>query len=175
MAARLPGRRPLSADERAQVEALVRDFAPRLAAYVRYGHGRQVDAEEVVAETFCRALGNVARLLRCDRPELYLLTIARNLCRDQQRRRRVPAVIETGREADAREPAAELAEAERRTLLRAAVARLPQVQREVVVLRLSTGLKFEQIAELLGVPLGTVLSRMHAALVTLREQLAVRL
>ena len=62
-------------------------------------------------------------------------------------------------------------EHEERQRLLAALARLPQPQREVVVLRLSAELKFEEIAELLQIPLGTALSRMHAALRHLRKEL----
>jgi DNA-directed RNA polymerase specialized sigma24 family protein len=61
-------------------------------------------------------------------------------------------------------------EEEQRRLL-AAVAELPQLQREVVVLRLSTELRFEDISELLRIPLGTALSRMDAAVRRLRKEL----
>ena len=51
------------------------------------------------------------------------------------------------------------------------MAELPESLREIVVLRLASGLKFEEIAELLHIPLGTALSRMHAAIQRLREML----
>ena len=60
---------------------------------------------------------------------------------------------------------------EQSRFLRAAVAALPEKLREVVVLRLSTDLRFEEIADLLQIPLGTALSRMHAALQDLRKRL----
>ena len=52
-----------------------------------------------------------------------------------------------------------------------AIERLPEAQREIVVLRLTAELKFEEIAEMLAIPLGTALSRMNSALARLRKEL----
>jgi RNA polymerase sigma factor (sigma-70 family) len=170
----MKGREALKADERALLEELLRETGPLLMGYVRKAYGDRFDAEEIVAETFARAADNIAALRECKRQDLYLLTVARNLCRDAFRRRR-PATFPNeqfgnwpGTESS---PDRHLARSEERQHLLAAVARLPLSQREVVVLRLSAGLKFEQIAELLQIPLGTALSRMNAALGRLRKEL----
>ncbi|MEW6198691.1 MAG: sigma-70 family RNA polymerase sigma factor [Planctomycetota bacterium] len=163
----------LDADERAELEGLVAEFGPRLLAYTRHLTSPQ-DAEDVVAEVFCRAAQNFGALRRSARPDLYLLTAARNLCRDGLRRRR-PQPLPPERidqSASARDgPPAGLTRDETRRRLRAAVAELPAPLREVVVLRLTVGLRFEDIAGLLGLPLGTALSRMHTAIGCLRERL----
>lgn len=167
-------RRTLSADERTLLESLLGDVGPRLLAYVRKAFGSALDAEEIVAETFARAADNVGVLTRCERKDLYLLTVARNLCRDEFRRRRPEALSEAQwRASPAQGPSPDdcLAAGEERRRLIEAFARLPQAQREVVALRLSAELKFEEIAELLHIPLGTALSRMHAALRHLRKEL----
>lgn len=171
-----PARRPLNADERLLLDRLVRDCGPRLLAYVRHLYRNRFDPEEIVAETFCRAAANIETLRRCDRHDLYLLTIARNICRDLLRRRGETALTEavSERAADDASPALRVVEDETRRALLDAVDALPEAQREVVTLRLSTDLKFEEIAELLKVPLGTVLSRMHSAVQRLRTQLGVR-
>jgi RNA polymerase sigma-70 factor (ECF subfamily) len=169
-----PGtRRPLSAEDRVWLDQLVRTCGPRLLAYVRRTYGSRLDAEEIVAETFSRAAANLARLRKCARHDLYLLTIVRNLCRDFFRRRAASGPEETLEDCPAAtpEPDATLTQTERRRALRAGVAALPEAQREVVTLRLSAGLKFEEIAELLNLPLGTVLSRMHAAVQRLKQDL----
>ncbi|MGD8452093.1 MAG: sigma-70 family RNA polymerase sigma factor [Phycisphaerae bacterium] len=165
--------RPLAADERELLDRLIREFGPRLLGYVRRTYGPRIDAEEIVAESFCRAAANMPTFKACDRQDLYLLTTARNLCRDRFRRQRdtgtgdgldqYPASI--GR------PDKSVTQTERREALLAAIDGLPVVQREVVTLRLSGTLKFEEIAQLLGVPLGTVLSRMHAGLQRLKQRL----
>jgi RNA polymerase sigma-70 factor (ECF subfamily) len=163
----------LDADERAQLDGLVAEFGPRLLAYARHLTSPQ-DAEDVVAEVFCRAAQNLAALRRSARPDLYLLTAARNLCRDGLRRRRPQSlppewVDQTVGSGD--DPVGGLTQREAQRRVRAAVAELPEPLREVVVLRLTAGLRFEDIAGLLGLPLGTALSRMHAAIGHLRERL----
>ena len=58
---------------------------------------------------------------------------------------------------------------ERRERVRASVDALPDFLRQVVVLAYYQGLKYREIAEILGIPVGTVKSRLHAALVKLQE------
>ncbi len=61
---------------------------------------------------------------------------------------------------------------ERQELVRATVDRLPDFLRQVVVLAYYQGLKYREIADILGIPVGTVKSRLHAALVKLQESWA---
>jgi RNA polymerase sigma-70 factor (ECF subfamily) len=58
---------------------------------------------------------------------------------------------------------------ERRERVRASVERLPEFLRQVVLLAYYQGLKYREIAEILDIPVGTVKSRLHAALVKLQE------
>jgi RNA polymerase sigma-70 factor (ECF subfamily) len=58
---------------------------------------------------------------------------------------------------------------ERRQLVRASVEALPDFFRQVVILAYYQGLKYQDIANILGIPVGTVKSRLHAALVKLQE------
>ncbi len=176
MNVRRDAHRPLDADARALLGALVHEVGPRVMAYVQRAYGDAVEAEEIVAETFCRAAGNIGALLRCERKDLYLITIARNLCRDRFRRPRLQTLDENAPRpaADSLDPPATAARDERDAALAEAVASLPEAQREIVLLRVSAELSFEAIAELLGIPLGTALSRMHAAVQRLRRQLADR-
>jgi RNA polymerase sigma-70 factor (ECF subfamily) len=164
--------RPLTPADRGLLDRLVRACGPRLLAYVRHVYRSRVDAEEVVAETFCRAAARIEMLKSCRRPELYLLTITRNLCRDRFRRPPEQSVTDAAldRPTNDAEPHELAISAETRQAMLAAVAELPEALREVLALRLSTDLKFEEIAELLSLPLGTVLSRMHAAVGRLRSK-----
>ncbi len=169
-----PGR-TLNADDRALLEALLRDIGPRLYGYVRKAFNN-VDAEDVIADVFARAADNIDALRAAKRKDLYLLTAARNACRDRFRRKQ-PASISHERLADTEHPAAQPAGCASRSeeieRLREAVTQLPDTQREVVVLRMTAGLKFEDIARLIGIPLGTALSRMNAAIGRLRRELGV--
>jgi RNA polymerase sigma-70 factor (ECF subfamily) len=58
---------------------------------------------------------------------------------------------------------------ERREWVRASVDRLPDFLRQVLILAYYQGLKYREIADILGIPVGTVKSRLHAALVKLQE------
>lgn len=166
--------RPLTDAQKRMLDQLVSDCAPRIASYVRRLHGRRFDAADLTAETFARAAANMDVLASCEQPVVYLLAIARNLCRDLARRRN-PGVLTEAAAGELPEPSDDPAAAalrrEREDGLRAAVDALPETFREVVVLRMTAGLSFEEIASTLKIPLGTALSRMHTAIRRLREAL----
>lgn len=166
---------PLQTDAREFLEHLVRAWGPRIEAYARR-MGSRADPEEVVAETFCRAAQNLAAIRARPRPELYLFAIARNLCRDAARRRRTTGDADAVERVACAEvpPGAALEQTEQRAALLAAIDALPEVEREIVVLRLSAALKFEEIAEVLHIPLGTALGRMHSAVKRLQGVMGVR-
>ena len=75
-------------------------------------------------------------------------------------------------ETDAADPELILRKSEDRELLRQAVEALPVEFREVVVLRELEGLSYKEIAELAGVPMGTVMSRLARARERLQQSLA---
>jgi RNA polymerase sigma-70 factor (ECF subfamily) len=66
-------------------------------------------------------------------------------------------------------PLAELEEAERQEWVRESVARLPDVLRQTLILAYHQDLKYREIAEILKIPVGTVKSRLHAALEKLHQ------
>ncbi len=181
MAVKATAGRILRDDERALLEAAVRSAGPRLLAYARRGGPRGVDPEDIVAETFCRAAANIEAWKACDNRDVYLFTIARNLCRDGFRRlggtgvmareRLTPHAQFELRAGDAPPPVESLQRRQDRERVAGEVAALPDELRELVLLRTSAGLKFEEIASLLQIPLGTALSRMRAALARLRTRL----
>jgi RNA polymerase sigma-70 factor (ECF subfamily) len=61
---------------------------------------------------------------------------------------------------------------EQRDLVRAAVRQLPDFLRQVLILTYYQGLKYREVADILGIPVGTVKSRLHAALLKLHEAYA---
>ena len=164
----------LTSADRALLEQLVADTGPRLLAYVRRVYADSHEAEDIVSDTFVRAAQNIAAVRSSARPDLYLLTTARDLCRDRFRKK-TPLPVSDERlsrePSDASAPATALEREEALEALRAAVAGLPEAQREIVVLRLSVGLRFEEIAETMQIPLGTALSRMNAAMQKLKKEL----
>ena len=132
-------------------------------------------ADELTQEVAARVTAG-ARALDPDRNvRSYLIRVAHNVWRDWLRhelvRRRVhPALAADGHTAP---PAAdaELLARELQAALRRAIDALPASQREVVELRHRGDLTFQQIADKLGRPLGTVLTQMRSALQRMRETL----
>lgn len=143
--------------------------------------GSPQDAEDLSQEAFVRAFRARARL-DPERPFYpWLYQILRRLCynftRDTSSRRRKLEraggwlVAEARVRASADDPERVRATDELRDRLESAIRELPLAQREVFVLKEFEGLKYREIAELLDVPMGTVMSRLYAA----RQRLAVRL
>lgn len=141
--------------------------------------GNPWDADDLSQETFLVLSARAGAFRGESNLYTWLYGILLNLERRQRRRAamqqrklRVVWNLEATREALA--PAADLpAEvAEWRNSLWAHVARLPDGQRQALVLRFSEHLSYEQIAAVLGCPLGTVKSRIFNGLAALREMLA---
>lgn len=140
--------------------------------------GNPEDAMDVTQETFIQALSHLSGFRRNSRFYTWLYRIAYNCAVGTLRRRRrfvsVDAVVEEfgdSFEANVDQPDARLRRADDARLLRAALAKLPEEYRVPLVLRELEGANYEQIAETLSVPVGTVRSRLHRARAALREAL----
>lgn len=147
---------------------------------------RPEDARDVCQETFLRILDKASAFREGARFSTWMYQIAINLCRDQARRKKrwghlvvAPVVSDDGvphehaaPSTHETNPVAALEQNERQGAVRRALARLPHDQREVLLLKEYEGLKFREIAGVLGVPESTVKSRMYAALDTMRSSLA---
>lgn len=72
-------------------------------------------------------------------------------------------------ESDVPGPLSELQGEERKNWIRDSVARLPDILRETLIMAYYQDLKYREIAEALGIPVGTVKSRLHAAISKLQE------
>ena len=125
-------------------------------------------AAELLQEVAARLVIATPRLSLNGNARGYLFRIAANVWRDHVRRtlvrRRAAVALESGEPAVAAPADARLLERELRTAVCNAIRALPAAQREVVELRQQPGLTFQEIADRLGRPLGTVLTQMRAAL-----------
>ena len=127
-------------------------------------------AEDLTQETFARLHARRREWQPTAKLSTYLWRIAINLCHDENRRRtrhgEVP--LETGEDGEHAPhitvfhptPHEELETGERADQVRTALQRVTEPFRTVLVLRHYEGLKFREIADVLGVPEGTVKSRM---------------
>lgn len=125
-------------------------------------------AAELLQEIAARLVSAAPRLSLNGNARGYLFRIAANVWHDHLRRelvrRRAAITLRTDEPATAPSADARLLERELRAAVRRAVSALPPAQRDVVELRHHGGLTFQQIADRLGRPLGTVLTQMRAAL-----------
>jgi len=147
-----------------EIAALYRLEAPQLAAYVRRLVGDADAAMDIVQETF-RVLVQQANRTHLQSPRAWLYAVARHLAAKSQRRFRPLPLRDELPVAAPPEPD------ERIQMMRQAIARLPPELREALELRLEHELSYQEIAFVLGIPLGTVRSRLHNAVRALRKRL----
>ena len=154
---------------------LYQAYGPRIKAYMMRRGADSATAEDLAQETLL-TVWRRASLYAEDKGSAatWIFTIARNL-RTDRLRREVPwqELPEERAEQAGSEMAPDeaLAEKERQVRVRAALASLPADQREVVALSYLEGLSHGEIAGRLGVPLGTVKSRMRIAYQKIRVAL----
>lgn len=168
----------------AAFDMLVKRYEARLYNYLRRMCGNAADAEDVFQETFLRVYKNLNAFQqdRLFRPWLY--QIATNASRDfgRSRRRRLARFLsgrqnEEGRDylEEAASPAPgprEYANAEETAArLAAAVSRLPEGQRAVFLMARYHEMPYDEIADALNIPVGTVKSRMNTAVKFLLSEL----
>jgi RNA polymerase sigma-70 factor (ECF subfamily) len=140
------------------------DRAYRLAGVIL---GNASDAEDAVGDAIERAHRSIDQLRDPGQFQVWFDRIVVNACRDRLRRRRLPIEGAGERPLD-RDPFMSVIEGD--AALRA-LRPLPADERVVIVLRFWADLPVEEIARRLGVPAGTVKSRLHRALARMREEL----
>jgi len=145
------------------IQRQIVDLLPRLRRLARVLAGQPADADDLVQQTVERALAARGQWRPGTRLDSWMFRIMKNAWIDETRvRRRRGAVLAPeeegenvgGASARAAEARLEAAEVER------AIARLPQEQRLAVALVLVEGLSYKEAAEVLGVPQGTLTSRL---------------
>ena len=140
------------------------------------------DAADVVQDAFLNAFVSLSSFKGDAEFFTWLYRIAFNTAISLKRKKRPTVSLEAGRAGggdgidpdDPSEyirPGAALERTEEERQLHAAMARLSHEHREALVLKDIEGLKYEEMAEILGVPVGTVRSRLHRARTELRDLL----
>jgi RNA polymerase sigma factor (sigma-70 family) len=149
------------------------------AAYnlARWLTRNETDAEDLVQEAYLRAIHHFAGFRGGD-GRAWLLTIVRNTCYSRSRRKSASGLStdfdeEVHSAAGRQTPSPEtvLLLAERTELVRKSLAGLPEEFREVLVLRELEQLSYREIANIAGIPLGTVMSRLSRGRQQLQQTL----
>ena len=161
---------------RDQVQSGLLALLPRLRRFAITLTGSTVDADELVQTTCERVLNRAEQARDASRIDAWIYGIMRNLWIDELRSRRV-------RRSDTLDAAADVvgddgvATAEGRITLaavRQALAALPEEQRSVLVLVCVDGLSYREAADILRIPIGTVMSRISRGRQELHEQFSRR-
>lgn len=170
-------------------DQIVERYQHKIYGYVKRLVGNETDAEDITQEVFLKALTSLRSFREESSLQTWLFRIATNLCRDMHRRRqrekgwlplwrRVDGEDDSGEEnaieiPDERaNPENLVLSAELNEMLLQAIDRLPLAMREVLVLHDMESMSYEEIACALGIPLGTVKSRLFHARARLRDALA---
>lgn len=156
-------------------EALYRRFRQPLYAFVVRLVRDPAMAADLYQETFLRVLQGAVRYGAGRRFSTWLFSIAHHLAVDHLRagRDRVPVDQVAHLLAwQGEDPSERVMRGQAEAVAWQALAELPVEQRAVVLLRVMQGCSEEETARITGVPVGTVKSRLHYALIKLRERLA---
>lgn len=170
----------MASPPRSEFDRLILPHLPAAYSLARWMLRQPHDAEDAVQDATVRAFRSFGSYAGGS-PRAWLLSIVRNTCLTALERRRGEGnvivlagaherLIDTVRDPAPAQDAVLIEEEERR-LVHAAIAALPVQFREVVVLREFEELSYREIADVVGAPIGTVMSRLARA----RERLAAAL
>ncbi len=172
--ARLTGRR--EAERQRRWERLWREYHPRIWRLTARLAGDPDLADDLTQEVALRALEGLDGFRSQSGEFTWLYRIAVNVVLGHRRRRSLETVgLDTPDAAhlpsSTPAPEASAVAAELAPVVRAALDRLPEELRTPLVLQVYEGLKYREIAAVLEIPVGTVMSRLHSARQRLREEL----
>jgi len=153
--------------ESAAFGPLIKNYRKQLFSYLFRLCGRREEAEDLFQETLVKTWRGINRYSEQQKFSSWLFTIAHNTAMDnlrKQNRENIIADIEPDQLQHTSDPHKELVLNEIGKKIQSAVETLSFKQKEVFLLRLSSGMSFKEIAAATKEPLNTVLSHMHYAI-----------
>jgi RNA polymerase sigma-70 factor, ECF subfamily len=168
----------------ASFEELVRRYQRPIAAYIYRMVGDYDAALDLTQEVFIKVYNSLARYRSEFKFSTWIYKIAHNAAIDHLRRYAVRGqAVTSGFDTERRDtpvegrrltPEQESERKERRSEVEMVVEMLPRAYRELIVLRHSHDLSYDEIAEVTGLPLGTVKNRLFRAREAMRDLLIKR-
>ncbi len=162
-------------------DVLVRRYKDQLLNYVYRFVNNRVDAEDIVQETFLRVFKNKHYYKEIAKFSTWVYTIAGNLAKTELRRRKrrkifsVSNFVNDERDFDIpdgeRTPDQAVDGSIKDSIIQQAIDKLPPKFKEVILLRDVQGFAYEEISQILNIPLGTVKSRVNRGRLKLQEDL----
>lgn len=162
--------------EQACFEAFIQRHHAPLSGYLQRQLRDVQKAEDLVQETFLRFLRQLKERSIPDNPQAWLYRVALNLCRDYWKSAQFQTdnrlMADLPEQRDTQSSVIELAERQetRREIIQS-LDELPDVQKQVVMLRFFQDLKLQDIAETLQLPLGSVKTHLYKGLRKLKSKL----
>ena len=161
---------------------LLREYGPRLYGYFARMSGSTAEAEDLLQEMFLKLLQRIQGYRHEGRFEPWLFRIAANMIRDRGRKlQRQSRALATGLEPgnplhnaadpsdETTDPGSPLELTEDLGRMQEALQELPELDREIILLRFYSGISFKDIAEQLQIPLGTAIAQVHRGLKKLKR------
>lgn len=164
---------------------LVERYQNRLFHSLIHLLGSQEDAQDAAQDAFVQAYEKLATFRGQSQFYSWLFRIAFNLAvSDRRKSKRMSVSLEARRDANglepsdanpANEPTYAMDVADRQRIVQQALSELSEEFRTALILKEMDGLSYEEIADVLEIPLGTVRSRIHRARLELRDKLSLLL
>jgi RNA polymerase sigma-70 factor (ECF subfamily) len=155
------------------LETLIVKYYNNIFAYLTRRTGQRELAEDLTQETFLRLVSGIASYRPTGKFSNFIFTIAVNVCNDHFRKKSVVIDYDVDLDtlADSGSIDAAMENMESAGALKAAIDRLPDMQREALLLRFYHDMKIKDIARITSVPIPTVKSRINQGLGKLRKLL----
>jgi RNA polymerase sigma-70 factor (ECF subfamily) len=152
------------------VRPLMERYQRPLAALLQRALGRSPDVDDLFQETWIRVVRSAHRYDPAQRFSAWLFAIAWNLVKDRWAKRAPNAEVDlAAMVSPERSPEERVLEGDRAERVRDMVGRLPERLAQAILLRYFEELSEKEVAARLGIPVGTVKSRIHNALRLMRE------
>ena len=173
----------MPSSEQEQRQAFEAEMLPHLAAAYRLAcalTGHQQDAEDLLQDTYLRAFSGFARYERGTNARAWLLTIMRRAFLNTRRSARARPLLTPLETSDGTidapdlqtpGPEEQVLRASERSVIMGALAELPEVYRSTLALVDLAGMRYSEAAQVLGCPIGTVMSRLHRGRLELGRRL----
>jgi RNA polymerase sigma-70 factor (ECF subfamily) len=162
-------------------DILVRRYKDQLLNFVYRFVGNRTDAEDIVQETFLRVYRNKHMYKEIAKFSTWVYTIAGNLAKTELRRRKrhrifsVSNFVNEERDFDIPDrdhsPERKVDSSIQEKIIQKAIEKLPIKFKEVIILRDIQEFAYEEISQILNIPLGTVKSRVNRGRLKLQEDL----
>jgi RNA polymerase sigma-70 factor (ECF subfamily) len=157
------------------LQPVIAEHITSLRRYARALLGDRVEADDLVQECLARALSRAHLWRPGSNLRAWLFTILHNIHVNNLRSRQAHVAAEGAFGFDERPRAAQPVQDTRLELrdLERALARIPDEQRQVLLLVGMEGMSYEEAATIMGVPVGTIMSRLARGRDALRRQMAL--